>query len=58
MKEEAKELYFDTLLQYPEVRDEIEGLYQLFLDEVEAGESEVHELDLFVNALDELTEEL
>jgi hypothetical protein len=38
----------------PELRDEIVGLYQLCLDEIEEGGSRQHEIDLCHSDIEEL----
>lgn len=40
----------------PELRDEIVGLYQLCLDEIEEGGSRQHEIELCYSDIKELTE--
>lgn len=38
------------------VKDEIQAIYDFAAEEVEAGESEYHEVELALDALDELTD--
>jgi|TARA_B100000768_G_scaffold175164_1_gene186259 hypothetical protein len=40
---------------FPQVDDVIRDLYFLAVDEVESGESETHECDLAISAMDQLT---
>jgi hypothetical protein len=52
---EDLQMYIDEMVQrFPQHKVEIEGLQQLALDEVFAGESEPNEINLCVGAIEEL----
>lgn len=40
--------------KYPEHKEEVEGFYELYLDEVANGESEEHERELLLGAIEDL----
>lgn len=47
----------EAIKEMPERRDEIIGLYEWAVDEVEGGESEANEYSLFVDAVAQLGQE-
>ena len=47
----------NSISKHPEHRDEILDFYQLYLDEVEAGESESNEYELLINSINETIDE-
>ena len=52
--EQLKTYVNDKIVIYPNLRDDILGLYQLCLDEIEYGGSVEHEIELCVNDIEEL----
>ncbi len=42
---------------FPDKAEEIQGLYQLCLDEIEQGESKEHEIELCIESINQLFEE-
>lgn len=47
----------ELVRQFPDLEPEIMDIYQLCLDEIEGGSSEMHEVNLALNSLSELIEE-
>jgi len=54
---EAQEFAKEFLGKNPELKDEVNDMFQLMQDEIEAGESEQNELDLFIGACKDLLED-
>jgi len=55
--EEAQEFAKKFLGKNPELKDEVEDMFQLMQNEIEEGGSEQHELDLFIGACNDLLED-
>ena len=53
----AKQFRDEFLAKHPQLKDDVMGLYQLMLDEIDEGESETNEVSLFVNACEDLLTE-
>ena len=51
---QATEFAKDFIKNNPEFEDEVEGLHQLMLDEIEAGESAPNEISLFIGGCEDL----
>lgn len=43
--------------KHPEHSDEVNGFVQLCMDEIDAGESEINEIDLCIESINQLLEE-
>lgn len=50
----ARELAINTKKQYPQLADTVNDLFDLFLDEIEQGESAQNELDHFESDIEDL----
>lgn len=46
----------EKIRQNPHLQDEIVGLYELAMSEIEEGGSESHEIDLAINSINDLIE--
>jgi hypothetical protein len=43
--------------KHPSLKEDVEDLYQLMLDEIDSGESVVNEINLFISSCEDLIEE-
>ena len=53
----AQQVYRDAILRRPDLEEDLADLLQLMVCEIEGGESEANETDLFLNNVSELEEE-
>lgn len=47
----------EKIISYPKLSSEIEDFYWLAISEIEEGGSEIHEIDLAINSIEELINE-
>ena len=47
-----------SIKEHPDLSEEIQDLYELCMDEIDAGESEHNEIMLCVNSIDQLIKDL
>ena len=52
-----RELRDKTIAEYPHLKDEVNELYQLMLDEIEDGSSIIMEIDTFEASIEDLIED-
>jgi hypothetical protein len=50
----AQDFATEFLIKHPELQSEVHDLLQLYFDEVEQGESESNEREIFINACNQL----
>ena len=53
----ARNLRDETIKKYPELREDVIGLYQLMLDEIEEGNSINNEIEAFEASIEDLINE-
>ncbi len=52
--EQLKEYVKEQIEKYPQFKEKIQDSFQLCLDEIEAGESATHEVELCINHIDQI----
>ena len=57
IKQQARNCGVMFIQQHPELSEDVQDLYILFLDNIEEGESPQNELDLFINSCNQLLED-
>jgi hypothetical protein len=57
IKQQARNHKVMFIEQHDNLKDEVEELYVLFLDNIEEGDSPQNELDLFINSCNQLLED-
>lgn len=53
----ARNLRDETIKNYPELKEDVIGLYQLMLDEIEEGNSIINEIEAFEASIEDLINE-
>lgn len=57
IKQQARNHQIMFIEQHDDLKEDVWGLYLLFLDNIEEGESPQNELQLFINACNQLLED-
>jgi hypothetical protein len=57
IKQQARNHRVMFMQQHPELSEDVQDLYILFLDNIEEGESPQNELNLFINSCNQLLED-
>jgi hypothetical protein len=55
--EELRKHLIQVIKEYPDLKSDIVSLWQLCLDEIEEGGSQIHEIELCLSDVDELIKE-